>query len=60
MKRLFEKLTNALAAVAFAEEGEADTARELLAEAGPDEPRDREEEAPLLHPRRHPPLAKSS
>jgi hypothetical protein len=59
MRKLIEKLANVMAAVAFAEENESDTARELLAEADRDDrtgaPAPR---APVL-PRSRP-LAKSS
>jgi hypothetical protein len=59
MRRLIEKLASIMSAVAFAEEGEAETARELLAEADRDDQRPkREPRAPVLP--RHRPLAKSS
>lgn len=60
MKKLFEKLTNLMTAVTFAEAGEAETARQILAESKPEEPGEREHEVPLLHPGHHPPLAKTS
>lgn len=40
MKRLLKKLEAALTAAAFAEEGEVETAREILREAGADEKAD--------------------
>ena len=60
MTRFFEKLANLMAAVAFAEEGDAETARELLAEAEGDGRRDTDERRNSILPPRHPPLAKSS
>ena len=45
MKRLWEKIETLLAAAAFAEEGEVETAREMLAEAGLDAPGDRQKPA---------------
>ncbi len=49
-----------MAAVAFAEEGEVETARELLAEAERREQGEAEERRPALLPPNHRPLAKSS
>ncbi len=43
MKKLWEKLGTLFAAAAFAEEGEVETAREMLVEAGLDAPGDGEE-----------------
>jgi hypothetical protein len=43
MRKLWEKIGTLFAAAAFAEEGEVETAREMLAEAGLDGPRDHEE-----------------
>jgi hypothetical protein len=60
MRRLIRKLTNVMAAVAFAEEGEAETAKELLAEADQDERHEPDERRGSILPPRHPPLAKSS
>ncbi|HET7823988.1 MAG TPA: hypothetical protein VFK90_01590 [Anaeromyxobacter sp.] len=45
MRKLIEKLANVMAAVAFAEENDAETARELLADA------DREERSEAPAPR---------
>lgn len=63
MKKLMQKLANAMAAVAFAEENEPETARELLAETEPPAPEARPDpegrELPLIPPA-HRPLAKSS
>lgn len=60
MRRFFEKLANVMAAVAFAEEGEAETAKQLLAEADQDERPHPDERRGTILPPRHPPLAKSS
>ena len=38
MRKLWEKIGTLLAAAAFAEEGEVETAREMMAEAGMDPP----------------------
>lgn len=43
MRKVWEKIGTLFAAVAFAEEGEVETAREMLAEAGLDGPSDHEE-----------------
>ena len=63
MRKLMQKLANAMAAVAFAEANEAETARQLLAETEPPAPEARpdpdEQDLPLLPPT-HRPLAKSS
>jgi hypothetical protein len=59
MKRLLRKIDAALAAVAFAEEGDADTARLMLADAGAEPPDARpEQDLPAIPP--HVPLAKGS
>jgi hypothetical protein len=51
MKRLLRKLEAALAAAAFAEEGDADTARRIVAEAEQDAaPGDRAKGAPARRP----------
>jgi len=42
MRKLWEKIGTLMAAAAFAEEGEAETARQMLAEAGLGEPHDGE------------------
>ena len=60
MRRLSRKLANVMAAVAFAEEGEAETARQLLAEPEPEERQDDEGQRTPLIPPGHRPLAKSS
>lgn len=55
MRRLVKKLANVWAAVAFAEEGEVETARELLAEIEPDGRSEGDEHrSPLLPTGRHP------
>ncbi len=61
MRRLIEKLASVFAAVAFAEEGDADTARQLLAEADAEAPAERDP-APITLIDAHgpPPLAKPS
>jgi hypothetical protein len=46
MTRFFERLSNLLAAVAFAEEGDAETARRLAAEGEEPEPKPRERQQP--------------
>lgn len=43
MRKLWEKLGTLMAAAAFAEEGEDETARQMLEEAGLDAPGDGEE-----------------
>jgi hypothetical protein len=62
MNRLLRKIEAALAAVAFAEEGDADTARRIMAEAGTDQMADPQrkqaDSASGLSPRA--PLAKGS
>ncbi len=60
MKRLLKKLETALTAAAFAEEGEAETAREILREAGADEKADPARRRPLLRPDAPAALAKGS
>jgi hypothetical protein len=50
MKRLLKKIESALTAAAFAEEGEAETAREILREAGAEENADPERRRPLVRP----------
>lgn len=45
MRKLWEKLGTLMAAAAFAEEGEAETARQMLDEAGLDAPGDQEKPA---------------
>lgn len=60
MRRLSRKLANAMAAVAFAEEGEAETARQLLAEPDQEERRDEDERGASVLPPGRRPLAKSS
>ncbi len=50
MKRLFEELEALMAAAAFAEEGEVETARRLMGEAGADEPAERPEARRPLRP----------
>jgi hypothetical protein len=57
MKRLMRKLEAALAAVAFAEEGEVDTARRIAADAAEDEPARAEASVRALAPRARPPRA---
>jgi len=60
-KRLLSKIEALLVAAAFAEEGEAETARQIVAEAEETESlADHEESGRMLHPGRHAPLAKSS
>jgi hypothetical protein len=61
-KRLLAKIEALLVAAAFAEEGEAETARQIAAEAEADAEGagDHEESGRMLHPGRHAPLAKSS
>ena len=62
MNRLLRKIEAALAAVAFAEEGDADTARRIMTEAGTDQMADPQrkqaDSPPGLSPRA--PLAKGS
>jgi len=61
MKRLLKKLEATMAAVAFAEQGEAETARQIVAEADRDEPAARKGRQPALRPGyRGTPLAKGS
>jgi hypothetical protein len=60
MRRFIRKLADVMAAVAFAEEGETDTARRLLAEADREAQHERSDEQAGLVPPRHRPLAKSS
>ena len=53
MRKLWEKLGTLMSAAAFAEEGESETARQMLEEAGLDAPDDREKPAsrsPGLYP----------
>ncbi len=60
MRRFIRKLADVMAAVAFAEEGDADTARRLLAEADREAQEERRDERTGVVPPRHRPLAKSS
>ncbi|HZY05250.1 MAG TPA: hypothetical protein VFF02_17305 [Anaeromyxobacteraceae bacterium] len=50
MKKLWEKIGTLMAAAAFAEEGEVETAREMLAETDADAPGD--EQKPMRRPPR--------
>lgn len=50
MKKLQEKFEGTMSAVAFAEEGEVKTARELLSQPPTEELTD-DDEAPAAHPR---------
>jgi hypothetical protein len=61
-KRLLSKIEALLVAVAFAEEGEAETARQIVAEAeaGSEDAGDHEESGRMLRPGRHAPLAKGT
>ncbi len=61
MKRLLKKLEAAMAAIAFAEEGEVETARRIMADVGMDQaaaPQEKQADSPST-PRR-PALASSS
>ncbi len=61
MKRLFKKLESVMAAVAFAEEGEVETAREIAADPGDEQRDDRSRGRTAAPPRgRARPLAKGS
>ena len=61
LTRLLAKIEAALAAVAFAEAGEADTAREIMEQAGTDEPGERrKDERTVDQPGHRAPLAKHS
>ncbi len=60
MRRLIQKLANVMAAVAFAEEGEAETAKQILAESDAEERSDPGDRRDPLLPPRHRTLAKSS
>ncbi len=60
MRRLMQKLANVMAAVAFAEEGDAETAKQLLAEDEPEERSDPGDRRDPLLPPGHRTLAKSS
>jgi hypothetical protein len=50
MKKLLRKLEAAMTAVAFAEEGDAETARRIMAEVGRDEAGETREDKPTLLP----------
>jgi hypothetical protein len=60
LRRLLSKIEALMVAAAFAEEGEAETARRIAAEAGTDDAGHHEESAPVLDPGRRVRLAKSS
>jgi hypothetical protein len=57
-KGLLAKIEALLTAVAFAEEGEAETARQIVAEAGMEDRAEREEHERLIDAGRHAPAAK--
>ena len=59
MRKLWEKIETLLAAAAFAEEGEVETARAMLAEAGVEAPGGREEK-PAGRPDLYAPHPKAS
>jgi hypothetical protein len=59
-RRLIQRLADVMAAVAFAEEGEVETARQLLAEADRAEQREPAERRAAMLPASPRPLAKSS
>ena len=60
MRKLWEKIETLFAAAAFAEEGEVETAREMLAEAGLDAPGDAEQKPPSPAAGLYAPHAKAS
>lgn len=61
MRKLWEKIGTLMAAVAFAEEGEPEAAREILAEAGMDSPGDSSEKPASPRAGLYPPrVAKAS
>jgi hypothetical protein len=57
MRKLWEKIGTLMAAAAFAEEGEAETAKQMLAEAGLDGPGDQEEKPTSRSPGLYTPRA---
>lgn len=60
MKKLFEKIQAMLAAASFAEEGEVETARQILADAGVEVPKDDGHERPASTWSHGAPLAKGT
>jgi hypothetical protein len=60
LPRWLARLEAVLAAVAFAEAGEPETARQMVEQAGKDEPAERPERDRTVEPGRRAPLAKHS